>query len=51
MAERQAKNMNLLIERLNENEKFKQYVSDIKNKISHRANAVAKLAAHLKEIK
>lgn len=26
--------MNLLTERLNENEKFKQYVSDIKNKIS-----------------
>ena len=34
MAERQAKNMNLLTERLNENEKFKQYVCDIKNNIS-----------------
>ena len=30
---------------------FAELGNDIKNKISHRANAVAKLAAHLKEIK
>ena len=30
---------------------FAELGHDIKNKISHRANAVAKLAAHLKEIK
>lgn len=34
LGERQVKKMNLLIKQLNQNEKFKQYVKDIKNNIS-----------------